>query len=104
MAICLREQNLFYWWIVSLDLHQKQVLQICRKLKSVREEKGLSQQRLSEMAAMSRTGLRHVESGQISPTLYSLLKICAALEVDIACLLQETVNPSVPLKNQRKRA
>ena len=73
------------------DLHQAKVIEICRKLKSIREARGLSQQRLSEMASLSRTGLRHIESGQISPTLYSLLKISAALEVDLATLIRESM-------------
>ncbi|TVP80871.1 MAG: XRE family transcriptional regulator [Puniceicoccaceae bacterium] len=65
-------------------------MKLCRKLKGIREEKGLSQQRLSEMASLSRTGLRHIESGEISPTLYSLLKISAALETDLATLINDS--------------
>lgn len=67
-------------------------MSICRLLRNLREEKGLSQQRLSEMAGISRSGLRHIESIQISPTLYSLLKLSAALEVDLSELLARIEN------------
>ena len=44
------------------------------------------------MAGISRSGLRHIESIQISPTLYSLLKLSAALEVDLSELLARIEN------------
>ncbi|MFC5050123.1 helix-turn-helix transcriptional regulator [Rubritalea spongiae] len=53
-------------------------------LKAERERQGISQQRLSEMAGVSRTGLRHVESLDTNPTLYSLLKIARALSINLS--------------------
>lgn len=60
---------------------------VCRRLRDTRIEKGISQQRLAEMAGISRTGLRHIESLEKNPTLYSLLKISKALDVALSELL-----------------
>lgn len=59
----------------------------CKSLIEERKKQGMSQQRLSELSGMSRTGLRHIESLETNPTLYSLLKIAKALEIDLATLL-----------------
>lgn len=60
---------------------------VCKKLIEARQRQGISQQRLSEMAGMSRTGLRHIESLETNPTLYSLLKVAKALDIDLADML-----------------
>lgn len=74
---------------VKVDPEQVRVRQVCSYLRGLREERGISQQRLSEMAGISRTGLRHIESQKINPTLYSLLKVCKALKVDFAKVLRK---------------
>jgi len=68
---------------VKTDNEKQTVLAICAELAQIRKDKEISQQRLSEMADISRTGLRHVESLKFHPTLYTLLKIARALEVDL---------------------
>jgi len=50
---------------------------------------GISQQRLSEDADLSRTGVRHIEGLEINPTLFSLLKVSKALSVDLGKLLKK---------------
>lgn len=64
---------------VKDDPERELVVAICKALKAEREKQGISQQRLSEMAGISRTGLRHVESLETNPTLYTLLKISRSL-------------------------
>ena len=54
---------------------------ICDALRKERENQGISQQKLSELSGISRTGLRHIESLEISPTLYSILKLAEALNI-----------------------
>lgn len=76
--------------LVKSDREQKQVMAICRYLLRVRQESNISQQRLSELAGMSRTGLRHIESLQTSPTLYSLLKVSKALGLRFDKILRDT--------------
>ena len=39
------------------------------------------------MAGMSRTGVRHVESGKFQPTLITLLKIAEALNANLPRLI-----------------
>lgn len=69
------------------DKERKTVEKVCKALVQARLDQSLSQQRLAEMAGLSRTGLRHIEAGTSNPTLHSLLKIAKALEVDLATLL-----------------
>ncbi|MEM9398724.1 MAG: helix-turn-helix transcriptional regulator [Verrucomicrobiota bacterium] len=57
------------------------------RLKRKRQE--ISQQRLSELAGISRTGLRHLESLEINPTLYTLLKVANALGFSVGSYLSE---------------
>jgi len=68
---------------VNADLEKIVVANICKELSEERKRQGISQQRLSESAGISRTGLRHIESLETSPTLYSLLKISGALGVSL---------------------
>lgn len=52
-------------------------------LRDERIRQKVSQQRLAELAGISRTGLRHIEALEASPTLYNVLRIARALEVDL---------------------
>ncbi|MGB0743455.1 MAG: helix-turn-helix domain-containing protein [Opitutales bacterium] len=54
-----------------------------------RESQGVSQQRLCEMANISRSGLRHIESLETLPALYTLLKIAKALQLDFPSLIKK---------------
>ena len=74
---------------VKTDPVKALVESICVTLREIREKRGLSQVRLAEIAGISRTGLRHIENLEASPTLASLLRISEALEVDLASLLRE---------------
>lgn len=56
---------------------------VVKKLVQIRLKKGVSQNRLAELSGLSRSGIRHFESGDTNPTLYFLLKIGKALEVNV---------------------
>ncbi len=73
--------------IMKTDQERELVTRICKELVAERKRQGISQQRLSEDAGLSRTGLRHIESLEINPTLYSLLKLAKALNVDFSKIL-----------------
>lgn len=75
--------------LVKEDKERMVVRKMCARLADERKRLGISQQRLSEMAGLSRTGLRHVESLETNPTLSSLLKIANALELDLAAMISE---------------
>jgi len=72
---------------VKNDPERAIVKSICKQLLDERKRQQISQQRLSEMAGISRTGLRHIESLETNPTLYSLLKLAKALNVDLTSIL-----------------
>jgi transcriptional regulator with XRE-family HTH domain len=75
---------------VKPDADRKTVERICRTLRDSRLQQGISQQQLAETAGISRTGLRHIESLATNPTLYSLLKIAKALNIDLVRLLEDS--------------
>jgi len=72
---------------VKKDREQELVTEVCIALRDERIRQGISQQKLSELAGISRTGLRHIESLETNPTLYSLLKLARALQFDLKATL-----------------
>ena len=50
------------------------------RLKSVRMEKGLSQNQLAEMVGVSRNTISSIETGQFNPTAKLALVLCIALD------------------------
>ncbi len=49
-------------------------------LKSIRLEKGISQQQLADMVGVSRNTISSIETGQFNPTAKLALIICIALD------------------------
>jgi XRE family transcriptional regulator, regulator of sulfur utilization len=62
---------------------------VVSKLRALRIERGISQNQLSQMAGMSRSGLRHIESGVVLPSFANVLRLTSALNVPVAELLRE---------------
>lgn len=62
---------------------------VVTSLKQIREEKGISQVTLARVAGISRSGLGHIESCRVNPSLSNILRICEALEVDLKDLLAD---------------
>ena len=60
---------------------------VAKLLKDLRQEQGLSMTRLAEQAGLSRAMISFVESGFRNPTLDTLLRICAVLDVELADVL-----------------
>ncbi len=61
-----------------------------RKLKSVREQQGLSRETLSRRIGMSRDAqsIRLLEEGKIHPTFETLLELADALEVPVTLIYE----------------
>ena len=58
------------------------------KIKEVREEKGITQYRLSQLTGINRSTIKRYEENYIKKiSLENLIKICNALEVDIKEIL-----------------
>ena len=55
-----------------------------RAIREIRTQRGISQEALAHACGLDRTYLSSVERGARNPTLSSILRIAAALEVDAA--------------------
>ena len=65
---------------------------VVRQLKAIREEKGVSVNRLAEIAGLTHVGILNIESGKRSPQLRTALKIADALGISLSDLLENTGN------------
>ncbi len=59
-----------------------------RRLKTLRERKGLSQAELGRRAELTREYINRLEAGQYDPTLGVLRRIAKALGVKLTALLE----------------
>jgi transcriptional regulator with XRE-family HTH domain len=58
-------------------------------LRDIRLQQQISQNYLAQLAGISRTGLSHIESGEVLPSFANVLRISKALGVTVAELLEE---------------
>jgi transcriptional regulator with XRE-family HTH domain len=64
------------------------VRRLAMKIKALREERGLSQERLAAKAGLSREHLTRLEAGRHDPTFGTLSRLAKALKVKEAELLE----------------
>jgi transcriptional regulator with XRE-family HTH domain len=57
-------------------------------LRDLRVQRQISQNYLAQLAGISRTGLSHIESGEVLPSFANVLRISRALGVTVAELLE----------------
>jgi len=57
------------------------------RLKKLRKQKGLTQEKLAELAQIDPKSVIDIESGKRNPTLKTLRKITNALKVNISSML-----------------
>lgn len=67
---------------------------VVEKLKAIRLEKSLSQERLAAEAHVSRTGITMMENGQRRPTLLFCHAIASALGVSLAEVIRSVEDRS----------
>jgi transcriptional regulator with XRE-family HTH domain len=60
--------------------------QIALRVRQLRQDQGLSVRALAEKAGISASALSQIESGQASPSVATLEKICRALRLPITAL------------------
>lgn len=80
--------------------------QLAQRLRQLREDRQLSLRALGEMAGVSSSALSQIEAAQVSPSIATLEKICTALGLRIAALLDEPDSEASPLilrAGQRRR-
>lgn len=60
-----------------------------RRIAAARKDRNLIQSQLAYRTKMNTAALSHIESGLCYPSVPSLIKICAALRLDVRELLKE---------------
>lgn len=62
-------------------------IEVGKRIKRIREEKGMSQEELAYGAGLYRTYIGHLENARYSPSAYVLYKITKALKAGITDFL-----------------
>lgn len=63
--------------------------QVGQKIRLIREEKGITQQKLAADCNFEKSNMSRIEAGNTNPTIYTLYKISAALDVQLIEILKE---------------
>lgn len=63
------------------------------RVRTLRKRQGLSQEDLAEKSGLHRTYIGGIERGERNPALLNLLKLAAALEVEVGELLNGLAYP-----------
>lgn len=71
--------------------------QISEKVRQLRQSRSLSLRMLAKKSGVSASALSQIESGQVSPSIATLEKVCAALALPITTLFDEPGNGADPL-------
>jgi len=74
------------------------------EVRRIRNERGLSQRRLAELAGVNKVTLVHIETGKSSPNVETLEKLAAALEVEVADFFPKPQAPLFPPDAEQRRA
>jgi len=56
---------------------------ICQRIHSLRKEKGLNLEQLAYQSGISKGGLSEIERNLKEPRVFTILKICAGLDISI---------------------
>ena len=77
-------------------MNEQEVLQydekaknVCAQLKSIREEKGMPINQLAEKSGLSWAGVMRIEEGERIPSLSTIMRIAASLEVELWKLIRD---------------
>ena len=62
-------------------------IQLGKRIRKYRLERGLSQEELAHRAGFYRTYIGHIETGHKSPSAYTVWKIASVLKVTISLIL-----------------
>lgn len=83
--------DFFYWWqsiyenIAKVPLKEKpakKLIEIGKKIKNIRIEKGISQQELSKLTGITQADISRIERGFTNFKIMRLLKILKILKID----------------------
>jgi DNA-binding phage protein len=92
-----------YFSAVATDKSQQAVCsQVARLLRQEREKRGLSMNIVAERAGLSQQMVSYVERQMRNPTLETLLRIAAAMEINLAELLGQALKQVSKVAPKRK--
>jgi len=78
------------------------MIEIGRKIKKLREERGISQQRLAELMGVSRPTISQIENGERKICIDELMKLSEIFGISVEILLGLEKQPEVILKEKKK--
>lgn len=88
-----KEDSQFYKNGINIEYMQNNVRKsVVREYIYLRKLKGLTQAEVAERAGISRTNISRFESGGYNPTLEMLVKLAAAMDLDILVTLKPKKN------------
>jgi transcriptional regulator with XRE-family HTH domain len=67
---------------------------LAKRIKELRDQKGISQEELAHRAGLSRTGMGFLETGKRWPRLDTLMKVADGLNITVDELLKGLHKPS----------
>jgi transcriptional regulator with XRE-family HTH domain len=103
MVRCLVKAVWHYFSAVASDKSQQAVCsRVARILRQEREKRGFSMNLVAERAGLSQQMVSYVEREMRNPTLETLLRIAAALEIDLAEILTQAVKETRKVAPRRK--
>lgn len=71
-------------------MNESQIVEkIVISLRKARENKGISRYRVAKETGLSPSGIRHMENGEVTPTLFFLLRYASYLEIDLGRVILE---------------
>jgi transcriptional regulator with XRE-family HTH domain len=77
-------------WEDSDAEFEEQVKRVVSRIREEREKARLSQMDLSFMAGLSQNLINYIENGRRTPNLYTILKICKALQIEPSSLFADS--------------
>ena len=73
--------------VVNVMTTDKRMVAFGKRVREVRKSKGISQEKLAEMAGIDRSYMGNIERGEKNITLKKIYEICDALQIDIKLLI-----------------
>lgn len=58
------------------------------RIKTLREQKNISQQELASLCDFEKSNMSRLEAGNTNPTLHTIAKICAALDISLSVFFE----------------
>ena len=77
----------------------QQIKMVIKRLKEARERAKISQLELSYASELSPNQVNYIETGQRTPNLHTLLRICNALHISPAVLFSPSDEERIEMKN-----